>query len=71
MMGLEFIFFIWFWGYVLFVIWCVVLCFGSFVKNGVWKIDKVKFSMIGESREMNFDCMYFFWCMRKNDVVKW
>lgn len=26
--------------------------------------------MIGESREMNLDCMYFFWCMRKKDVVK-
>lgn len=71
MTGLEFTFLTRFRGYALFVIWRAASCFGSPVKNGAWKIDKVKFSTIGESREINFDCTHFFWCMRKNDVAKW
>lgn len=71
MTGLEFTFLTRFRGYALFVIWRAASCFGSPVKNGAWKIDKVKFSTIGESREMNFDCTHFFLCMRKKDVAKW
>lgn len=53
-----------------FVIWRAASCFSSPVQNGARKIDKVKFSTIGESREMNLDYTHFFWCMRKKDVAK-